>query len=569
MNTFIEENSITSGIAEEKQFEMFANYCIIRSFYPEDFDPDTITSDEIDAGIDGICFFIDGEIVSSVDEATDIFKRPKRNIPVVIYFMQAKSGDAYDRGEILKFGNGVADFVNEHSELPHGDFLKQKKTIYNLLLDNVSKIQNGRADICLKYITNSNNPISKEINATKKSIIKDLQATGFFNTVSFDYIGLEQIISLWDRTRNSITAIIPTKQLSPYPAMPGISEAYIAIVPLREFVENVLMDAEKNLRVHIFEENVRAFLGKENPVNKQIKNTLEKPSEQDKFAILNNGITIISSDVKIQNDRISVDNYQIVNGCQTSNVLFENYELLRPEAMITIKVIEATDSDVISSVVQATNSQSKVDETQFLSYKSIVRRIEKYFEATEDIPGQEVKLYFERRVGQYKNTDVAKRRVFSISETCRAVGAMFLNKPEMAYRYPTRMITTLYDTLINEKNREMIYYTAALALYRFKLYTSNGRINSKYSIYKWHILMILAYVGSGSKKPLPSITNKKIESFCKRIISTCSKSDEECLALFNKATDVIDAVGLKTTRDEMRAQAYTQTILAYCNEHFR
>ena len=569
LNTFVDENSINPAVPEEKQFEIFANYCVIRSFYPEEFDAEAITTDENDAGIDGVCYIIDGEVVSSVDEAIDIFKRPKRNIPVIIYFMQSKSGDSYDRGEILKFGNGVVDFVAEQSELPQGDFLIQQKKMYNLLIDNVSKIQNGRADICLKYITNSNNTIAREIEATKETIIKELKNTGFFNNVSFDYIGLEQIISLWDKTRNSITAVIPTKQLSPYPTMPGISEAYLAIVPLKEFVEKVLMDSDKNLRVHIFEENVRAFLGKENPVNKQIKSTLEMPTEQDKFAILNNGITIISSDVKVQNDRISVDNYQIVNGCQTSNVLYENYGLLRPDAMITVKVIGATDSDVIASVVQATNSQSKVDETQFLSYKSIVRRIEKYFEATEDIPGQEVKLYFERRVGQYKNTDVAKRRVFSVSETCRAVGAMFLNRPEMAYRYPTKMITTLYDILINDRNKEIIYYAAALALYRFKLYTSNGRIDSKYSIYKWHILMILAYVGSGSKKPLPAITNKKIDSFCKKIISTCSKSDEECLALFNKATDVIDAVGLKTSRDEMRSQAYTQSILAYCNDKFR
>lgn len=45
MNTFIEENSVNPGLAEEKQFEMFANYCIIRSFYPE-----AITSGENDAG---------------------------------------------------------------------------------------------------------------------------------------------------------------------------------------------------------------------------------------------------------------------------------------------------------------------------------------------------------------------------------------------------------------------------------------------------------------------------------------------------------------------------------------
>ena len=38
LNTFIEENSINPSVPEEKQFEMFANYCTIRSFYPEEFD---------------------------------------------------------------------------------------------------------------------------------------------------------------------------------------------------------------------------------------------------------------------------------------------------------------------------------------------------------------------------------------------------------------------------------------------------------------------------------------------------------------------------------------------------
>ena len=343
--------------------------------------------------------------------------------------------------------------------------------------------------------------------------------------------------------------------------MTGISEAYLAIVPLKDFVETVLMDSEGKLRIHIFEENVRAFLGETNPVNKQIIETLRDEEEQNRFAVLNNGVTIISSDVKVQNDKIAVDNYQIVNGCQTSNVLFENYQLIKSDAMVTVKFIEVTDSDVISSIVRATNSQSKVEETQFLSYDLLIRRIEKYFNATEDIQGKEVKLYFERRVGQYKDMDVAKGRIFSVAETCRAVGAMFLKKPDMAYRYPTKMISTMRETLTNDKNKEIVYYTAAIALYRFKLYLSNGRIDSKYAMYKWHILMVLTYVGKDNKQGLPSIQNKKIEAFCKKIISTCSKSDEKCLALFKKATDVLDTIGLKTTRDEIRSQAYAQAVI--------
>ena len=146
---------------------------------------------------------------------------------------------------------------------------------------------------------------------------------------------------------------------------------------------------------------------------------------------------------------------------------------------------------------------------------------------------------------------------------------MFLQVPDMAYRYPTKMITTHYDKLLNDKNKEIIYYTAALALYRWKLLTAHGKIDSKYTIHKWHILCILPFVAWEKGKNIPSIANKKIEPFCKSIISTCSKSDDECLALFQKATVVIDSLGGQKTRDEIRSQAYTQSILKYCNEHYR
>lgn len=563
LKTFCEETFVDLSLGEDKRFELFSNYCVIKSFYPEEIDASTITSDEDDSGIDGICFIIDGEIATTIAEAENILKRPKRNMPVDIYFIQSKTSDSYDRGEILKFGDGVCDFVSDAPQLPQGDFIKQQKAVFDLLVDNVSKITNGRPNAYLKYVCTSNNPVATEIEATRTNIIQNVNATGFFNHVDFDFIGLQQIIQLWDKTRHTISAVMQTKKLSPYPEMPGVTEAYLAIVPLKDFVENVLMDSDRKLRVHIFEENVRAFLGRKNPVNKQIYDTLADSEAQKKFAILNNGITIISPDVRVQNDKVSMENYQIVNGCQTSNVLFENYSLLLPDSTLTVKVIEATDADVIADVVRATNSQSKVDETQFLSFTKFLRQLERYFAITEDIPGEETKLYFERRSGQYKDTGVPKRRIFSITETCRAVGAMFLRKPELAYRYPTKMILDLYDKLINEKNKEIVYYTAALALYRFKLLASNGRIDSKYSIYKWYVLMILGFVAND--KPMPSIQNKKVEAFCKTIIKVCSQSDDECIALFNKATAVLDAVGLKESRDDIRSQAYTQSILRYCN----
>lgn len=76
--------------------------------------------------------------------------------------------------------------------------------------------------------------------------------------------------------------------------------------------------------------------------------------------------------------------------------------------------------------------------------------------------------------------------------------------------------------------------------------------------------MILSYIAN--EKQMPSIQNKKIESFCKNIIKMCSQSDDECVALFNKAIETLETVGLKESRDDIRSVAYTQSIIKYCTQ---
>lgn len=78
------------------------------------------------SGIDGICFLIDGELVTTINEAQDIFNRPKRNISVTIYLMQSKTSELFDKGEILKFGQGAVDLVTDHSEFLQSDFIIEK-----------------------------------------------------------------------------------------------------------------------------------------------------------------------------------------------------------------------------------------------------------------------------------------------------------------------------------------------------------------------------------------------------------------------------------------------------------
>jgi len=260
---------------------------------------------------------------------------------------------------------------------------------------------------------------------------------------------------------------------APLPSISGIEEAYLAVVKAKDFVNGLLLNEDGNLRSNVFEENVRAFLVAENSVNTAISGTIKNKKTSSRFPVLNNGITIVSEDVRVQGNILHLQNYQIVNGCQTSNVLFENRNSLSDDLMVNLKIVETSNEDVFSELVRATNSQTQVDETQFISLRPVVKRVENYFNTYE---GQAGRIYFERRDRQYIGKDVPSIRIFSVNIAAKAVCAMFLERPELSYRYPKRMYELFTDKIFSEDVKEIIFYTACLALYRLHLLVAGADI---------------------------------------------------------------------------------------------
>lgn len=562
LNTFVKEQSL-ENLEESKQFEIFSNFCILHKFYTGRFELNAVSSEERDCGIDGIGFIIDGELVTTVEEATNIFKRNKKNMLVDIIFIQSKTSEKFDLGEILKFGNGVSTFLSDSPNLPQGEFILNSKELFNLIIDNVPKIASGKPNCHLFYVTTGRYNQEIEIEGSFKNIQENISKSSLFNSVSVIPIDHDSLINLWLFTYASVEAKFEVKGYIPYPEISGITEAYIAIVPAKNFVNSVLCDQDGKLRNFIFQENVRDFLGEENPVNNMIKDTLRDEIGKKRFGILNNGITIISPDVRVQSDSIFIENFQIVNGCQTSNVLYENRETLSDETMLTIKVVEADNSDVISDIVRATNSQTKVESISFLSLKPIIRKVEQYFEAVARDNDEGVKLYFERRERQFVGNGIPDNRIFDIKEASRAVASMFLERPDLATRYPTQMMDELHDQLFNDQNKEVAFYAASLAIYRMKLLIKSQTIPSNFGKYKWHMLMCLKYVITGAKGP--SLKEAKIEKFCGKIINVCKELNDDNLNYFKKVENIIKqseeaSSDGEISKDRLKRQAYTNKL---------
>lgn len=109
-------------------------------------------------------------------------------------------------------------------------------------------------------------------------------------------------------------------------------------VKAKDFIEQILTDKNDRLRQRIFEDNVRDFIGFDGDINAEMASTLKDGIKQKRFGILNNGITIISPDVRITGFEIFLPDFQIVNGCQTSNVLFEHRDSVTEDATLMLKV---------------------------------------------------------------------------------------------------------------------------------------------------------------------------------------------------------------------------------------
>lgn len=554
LKKFVIDQSL-SGLDQSKQFEQFSNFSIVYKFYPTRFDITAITSEDDDCGIDGIAFIIDGELVTTPDEATTIFNRPKKSVIVDIVFVQSKSSEKFDRGDILKFSDGVLDFLKDSPNLPQGEFIQKSKEIFDKIIDNVSKIDSGRPNCHLFYVTTGIYSSEREIEATFKNIKESVEASGYFEKVEVLPVDRDKLVRLWSLTYSGVEAKFEVKGYTPYPEITDINEAYIAIVPAKNFIKSVLTDEDGKLRTFIFQENVRAFLGQDNPVNTMIQKTLSDENGKVRFGILNNGITIISPNVKVQSDSIYIENFQIVNGCQTSNVLYENQSMLSDETMLTVKVVEATDANVISDIVRATNNQTKIEPIQFLSLNPIIRKVEQYFQALAEDSSEEIKLYFERRERQFVGQNIPDKRIFDIKECSRAVASMFLERPDLAARYPTQMLEELDNTLFNEHNKEIAFYASSLALYRITLLIGNKKLPYNFTKYKWHMLLCIKYLICGSKGPC--LTSNKIEGFCKKIIEVCKETNDENLVYFKRAEDVIKQSGV-VNRDRLKTQSYSE-----------
>ncbi len=559
LHTFVNEHNF-ADLSEDKQFEHFCNFCVVSSVNPESFDLSQITTGESDEGIDGCAVIINEVLITSADEVSALFlERKSRQFDVAYIFSQVKRSENFDAGGIQALAAGVERILSTPPIELHDENLDELRRMHEVIVANLSRVRNGRPRCLAYYITTG---IWQDSNNLQKYIdqsVNHLNSLGVFDSIKYEPIDRDGLIKLWMQTREPAEATFSVQgTLLPIPSIKGVQEAYLALVTAREFVNKILSEEDGRLRPSIFEQNVRAFLGDENPINQKIASTILTPSSHDRFAVLNNGITVVSPDVKVQSNTVSIRGYQIVNGCQTSHVLHRYRDSLTDGILIPLKIIEASDNDVVAAIVEATNSQSEVTSTQFESIKPCVRKIEAYFDAVAS--DDDLKLYFERRTRQFAGGPVSKVRIFSIEKMACATAAMFLDQPHDAVKYPNQPLrekTVQLFKLFQDGHREIPYYTAAAALYRLELSLGNDYVPRDLQRFKWHMLMIVRHRLVGPDR-IPLSANK-IDKICEALIGVIRKGGRAAAQPFLDAAEIIRKAGL-VSRDKLKSPRYTELI---------
>jgi hypothetical protein len=551
-------------LSESKLFELFCNYCVISKHYLGRFDPIEVTTEEDDASLDGVAIIIDGDLITTTDDAEEAFNTHKTNLTVDVIFTQAKSGEKFKKDEIANFKIGLEDYLSLDPKLPNGKLNSDSILILKIVLNNLKKVRNRRPNAHIYYCTAGVYGSEREIKATFEIIERYTKETELFYSVNVRPLGRGELLRFYADLSEKNEAKLQLLDYFGMPAMPGIPQSYVALVNARSLVDALLVDGDDNLRQSVFEENVRSYLGGKNDVNLAIQETLKKAEKKSLFSVLNNGITVVAPELTLtpNTKEIHLTNYQIINGCQTSSTLYEARLLLTPSVNVVVKFIESPDNEGSSDIIAATNSQSDIPKEAFFGLRGKAKLVQKYFNAQNQHTQQENLVYFERRQAEFKNSAYQSTRIFDVREVARCYAAMFLDIPHNSARYVTKIFTVSGENLFREEDHESYYYAACLALYKYQTLINGRKIGAhNYIKVRWHIIQLFKWLCHGKTETPPS-NSKKAEAYATKIIAALNSDDKLYIKIFERCQQTIDAVGFPSD-DALKRGKFSQDLLTY------
>ncbi|SOD92748.1 AIPR family protein [Spirosoma fluviale] len=552
LDEFVNQNGLES-LAEETAFEHFTGYIVTSKHFTESFSSDDIhVGAGNDCGIDSISIIVNGCLIAEPEEIEDLTET-NGYLDVTFIFNQAERSSNFETAKVGQFAYGVNDFFKTTPSLPQNNEVKKKFKITNEIFARSSRFKKGNPQCYLYYTTTGKWIGDTNLTVRKDSVIKDLQDLTLFRKVDFEFIDASKIQTLFRETKNAISTEINFPERTVLPELPGIEQAYLGLISSLEYMK-LIENTNEEVITSLFYDNVRHWQ-EWNSVNKEIKETLENKTNKIYFPLLNNGVTIIAKRIIPTGNKFVVEDYQIVNGCQTSFVLHESKQHLNSDILVPIRLISTDNSEIRNSIIKATNRQTEVTEEQLFALADFPKKLETFFPTFEGAK----KLFYERRSRQYSSEEeVEKVRVINMTILVKAYASLFLGFPHRTSRNYKALLKLIGDEIFNKDHKLEMYYVAAFAHYKLEYLFRNGTISSKMKSARYHILYLFRLLVNNA--PLPRANSHEMGRYCDTLLSVLW---DENLAKqkFIKSAEIIDNVaGGNFHNDNIRTEPFTKKV---------
>ena len=276
---------------------------------------------------------------------------------------------------------------------------------------------------------------------------------------------------------------------------------------------NVTAKSLKNLYekndFKLFQQNFRYYI-KEKKIDDKIINTIRKDGNL--FWFLNNGIIIACSDYWFNgNNKLELEQFSIINGCQTTSLIGDND--FTEDFYLTCKVVKSEESnydEFVSKIAEASNRQKAIKSRDLKSTEKSMIHLKKQLEE-EPNP---IFLEIRRGCKISKNIKKVKNDLYG-----QLILSFFLQQPAKARNSSKTMfeIDSLYNSIFRRKNFDKDTIVDVLDIYNsFTAYKNKKIENEDFkrmpdseTMIKYIHFFVLAIIGLLVKKKRNLIDIKK------------------------------------------------------------
>lgn len=549
---FAAENAY-DDLPTDKQFEHLAAFLAVRRHYSRAFSTDdVVTGSGADTGIDGIAIIVNGALVTDADQVQELLEQ-NGDLEVTFIFVQAETTSAFNSAKIGSIAFGVVDFFSPTPKLKRNDMVAAAAEIMSVIYDHSTKFR--RRPACrVYYITTGPKTDDADLNGRREAAIQDIGKSDLFCDVEFLLVGANDIQRLYRQTKSAVGREFLFKDKTEIPMVDGVAVAFLGYVLAKDFLSIISDDSGDDILGSIFYDNVRDWQNY-NAVNAAMRETLVS-DKRSRFVIMNNGVTIITKTLKQAGSKFYIEDFQIVNGCQTSHVIFDHREILKSDESVAIplRLINTKDEDVIEAVILATNRQTELSPEQLFALRDFSKKLEGFFESYPS----DHRLYYERRDGQYDNLPIPKNTIVAPKVVIRAFAAMFLGEARAVTKNYKTVRDMVGHKIFGEGDMCEPYYVAAYSAYRLEQQFKSGKIPTSYKSARYHILLALRLLMGPATLPLMNSKAMKTRS---EVMIKQLWDDERTDELFQKARAIIDvASDGNLSPDNVRTETMTNAI---------